>query len=391
MPSWSNWSGRIRCSPAEHPVPRTDDEVATIVRDAADAGRIVRMRGTGHSNTALCATDGVLVAPEGLAGIETIAPDRSTATVGSGTVLADLAAALQAEGLALHNLGDIDVQTIGGATGTGTHGTGPALGNVATAIVGARIVTADGAITTCSPEERPELFAAARVSLGGVGIVTALTLAVVPTYRLHERIWHGPGGEVLGTLADHIAATRHYEFFWFPHRDLVEHKALAFTEADPDPLADRKRERIDHWNAILPSRRELRFNEMEYSVPAVAGPACFAALRTWMLAERPDVQWPVEYRTVAGDDIWLSPHTGRPSVTISVHLGADDDCEALFRAAEPILLAHDGRPHWGKVHFRTGADLAPRYPHWDDWWRVRDTHDPDDRFLNDHLASLRGR
>jgi FAD/FMN-containing dehydrogenase len=353
----------------------------------------VRARGTGPSTTPLCATGGVRVAPDRLTGIESIAADRSAVTVRSGTVLHDLATALHHHGLALHNLGDIDVQTVAGAISTGTHGTGASLGNLATAVRALRLVVADGTIVETDAAHDAELFEAARLSIGALGVITAVTLTVVPTYRLHERTWFTPGDEVLPELPVHIAATRHYEFFWYPHRDLAAHKALAHTDAPPDALPDRKRERIDHWHRVLPSRRDVRFNEMEYSVPADAGPACFDAVRACMRAGWQHVEWPVEYRTVAADEIWLSPHHGRPSVTISIHQGAELECEPVFAACEPILLEHGGRPHWGKVHGLATSgrdDLAGRYPRWRDWWRVRDERDPERRFLNAHLDSLRG-
>ncbi len=369
--------------------PTTDDDVVAILDRAAHEGRQVRVRGTGHSNMPLCATDDVLIAPDGLTGVVAIANDRSTVRVRSGTVLNDLAAALHDEGLALHNLGDIDVQTIAGAVGTATHGTGPTLSNLAARVRAARVVLADGRIVDCDDEHEPELFAALRPSLGAVGIITEFTLDIIPTYNLHERIEFGPGDAVLETLDERIAASRHYEFFWHPHRDLAEHKALALTDSPPDPLVDRKRERVDHWHRVLPSRRELRFNEMEYSVPARAGPSCFAALRERMRTQWPDVQWPVEYRTVARDDLWISPHAGDDAVTISVHQGADLPCDDLFADTERLLIDHGGRPHWGKVHRGSGPDLAVRYPNWNRWWDVRDRVDPNERFLNDHLRAMR--
>lgn len=388
--SWSNWSGRVQAAPALHVAPRDEDEVAAAITNAVAAGRRVRVRGTGHSNTPLCATDDVLLAPEGLTGV--VAIDDDTVRVRSGTVLHDLAAVLHAHGLALHNLGDIDVQTVSGAIGTATHGTGPTLGNLATAARRAVVALADGSVVACgaaSEGDDLELFAALRPSLGALGVVTEWTLAVQPTYRLHERIWFDAGAGTLDVLAANIAATRHYEFFWHPHRDLTEHKALALTDAEPDPMPHAKRERIDHWHHVLPSRRELRFNEMEFSVPAAAGPDCFAALRARMLDRWPNVEWPVEYRTVAADHLWLSPHSGRDSVTISVHQGADLPCDPLFADTEAILMEHGGRPHWGKVHFRSGVDLRDRYPRWDDWWALRDRVDPGGTFLNDYLAALR--
>jgi L-gulonolactone oxidase len=391
VPEWANWSGRVRARPTEVTTPASEDELAAIVAAATASGRRVRARGTGHSNTPLCATDDVLIAPDGMSGVVEIAADGATARVHAGTVLADLSAVLHSAGVAMHNLGDIDVQTIAGAIGTATHGTGRSLGNLTTAVVGARVVLADGAVVACDAATHGDVFAALLPSLGAIGVVSEFTLALRPTYRLHERVWFGDGAAVLNTLDAHIAATRHYEFFWYPHRDLVEHKALAETEAPPDPLPDRKRERIDHWNRVLPSRREVQFNEMEYSLPAAAGPIAFAQLRAHMLERWADVAWPVEYRTVAADDLWLSPHSGRESVTISVHQGADLPCDEMFAGTETILRDHGGRPHWGKVNTATPADLANCYPRWGDWWAIRDRLDPADTFLNPYLESLRPR
>jgi L-gulonolactone oxidase len=128
---------------------------------------------------------------------------------------------------------------------------------------------------------------------------------------------------------------------------------------------------------------------MEYSLPAERGPACFQEIRELVTRRFPELAWPLEYRTVAADDLWLSMAHGRPTVTISVHQGVDQPDEPVFRACEEVFLAHEGRPHWGKVHHLGGAELAPRYPHWDDWWRARDAADPDGRFLNEAVARLR--
>lgn len=391
MPEWSNWSGRIRAQPTDIVTPTSEDELCAIVAGATATGRRVCVRGTGHSNTPLCATDDISIAPDGMCDVIDIQPGAGTARVRAGTVLHDLAGELQRAGCALHNLGDIDVQTIAGAVGTATHGTGPSLGNLASTVVGARVVLADGEIVVCDAAHRPDLFAALLPSLGAVGAISELTLAIRPTYRLHERIWFGDGAAILETLDEHIGATRHYEFFWHPHRDLAEHKALAETDAAPSPLPDRKRERIDHWHHVLPSRRELRFNEMEYAVPFADGPDAFRRVRQRMLERWPEVEWPVEYRTVKSDDLWLSPHSGRPTVTISIHQGADLDCDELFTDIESILRDHGGRPHWGKVNSATRADLAGLYDRWRQWWEVRDSADPSGTFLNPYLASLRPR
>jgi len=359
-----------------------------VVRAASRNGRTVRPAGSRHSFTPLCATDGIALDLHRISGIERI--DGDTVTVLGGTRLAALGAPLRAAGLALHNQGDVDTQTITGAIGTATHGTGPALGNLSTAVCGLRMVTAAGDVVECSATANADVFEAGRCSLGAIGVITAVTLRCVPAYNLHERIWFAGPDESLQQLDANVAATRHYEFFWYPFRDLFEHKALHPTDAAPDPMPDRKRERIDHSYRVFPSVRNLRFNEMEYAIPAEAGPACFAEIRSLMRARHTQVQWPVEYRTLAADDVWLSPAHGRATVTISIHEDAGRPYEALFRECEAVFRTYDGRPHWGKVHNRKAADLAPAYSRWDDFWGVRSARDPECVFVNPHLRALGG-
>jgi FAD/FMN-containing dehydrogenase len=387
---WRNWSGNVVARPARVESPTSEEEVRDVVRRAAADGLAVRPAGSRHSFTPLCATDGVAVDLHGLHGIEDIDEAARRVTVRGGTRLSALGAPLRAAGLALHNQGDVDVQTVTGAIATGTHGTGPELGNLSSAVVGLRLVTADGTLVSCSPGARPGLFEAARLSLGALGIVTAVTMRCLPAYNLHEHVWFEGPDPSLTRLAERVVATRHYEFFWHPHRDLFEHKALALTNAPPDPLPDRRRERIDHSYRVFPSVRDQRFNEMEYAVPADAGPACFAAVRALILDRFPALAWPVEYRTLAADEVWLSPAYGRDTVTISVHEGADRPYAALFGACETVLRDHGGRPHWGKVHSCTAPDLAASYDRWDHFWALRRELDPDGRFLNAHLRALGG-
>jgi FAD/FMN-containing dehydrogenase len=390
VPHWSNWSGNVRASPARVEAPRTEDDVQRIVRAATRDGLIVRPAGSRHSFTPLCATDGLALDLHHLAGVESIDTETRCATVLGGTLISVLGAPLYAAGLALHNQGDVDTQTITGAIGTGTHGTGPTLRNLSSAVTAVRIVTADGELRRCSSSADGDLFEAARLSLGALGVVTAVTLQCTPAYNLHERVWFEGPDESLERLAERVAATRHYEFFWHPERDLFEHKALDPTDLPADPMPDAKRERIDTSARIFPSIREQRFNEMEYAVPVEAGPECFAAVRKLMRDVFTSTSWPVEYRTLAADDIWLSPAHQRDTVTISMHEDAALPYEPLFRESEAIFLAHDGRPHWGKVHGRRAADLATAYPEWGRFTAVRRAVDPDGTFLNPYLRDLLG-
>jgi FAD/FMN-containing dehydrogenase len=272
---------------------------------------------------------------------------------------------------------------------TGTHGTGLELQNLSASLVGARIVAADGAIIECDEDLRPDLLECARLSLGALGVVTEVTLRVREAYKLEERIWLEDLDAVLERIDEHSAASRHFEFFWLPGGTRAACKTLAETDADPVyPLAAEGK-RLAWSYEVLANDRPDKHTEMEYSVPRQSGADCLRALREMIARDFPDLAWPLEYRNLAADEVWLSTAYRRPSVTISVHQGIDQPDEPLFRACEAIFLQHEGRPHWGKVHYLCGAEMARLHPRWEEWWRMRESFDPNGLFLNDHLDGLR--
>jgi FAD/FMN-containing dehydrogenase len=292
------------------------------------------------------------------------------------------------EGLAMENLGDVDVQSLAGAIGTGTHGTGRSFRNISSQVSALRIITADGEVRTCSEEREPDLWRAARVSMGMFGVISAIGLRLKPAFRLHERVWRLPIEECLDRLDRFIARNERFEFFWYPTSDEAECKALNSTSALPEQMPEIEGERVG-WSAqILPSVRRILFNEMEYAMPAEAGAACFRSVRSRMLAKHVEVRWPVEYRTLAADDAWLSPAFGRATVTISIHHDARFPFGSFFNDIEPIFLAHGGRPHWGKIHGLNAGTLRDLYPKWDAFMSLRRNLDPAGRFMNDYLRSV---
>jgi FAD/FMN-containing dehydrogenase len=387
--SWSNWSGRVTAQAAEIARVRDEADAITAVRRAASARVGLRSLGAGHSHSPLVATSGVILDTQELAGVVRVDARRRLATLRAGTRISALGAPLRVAGVALHNQGDIDRQSIAGAVATGTHGTGRELRNLSASATAARIVLASGEVVDCDASNERELFEVARLSLGAVGVITELTVSVRAAYKLAERMWLEPLDDVLARLDELAAATRHFEFFWMPGSKRAACKALAETDAEPVyPLAS-EGARCAWSYEVLANERNEKHTEMEYSVPIARGPACFAALGTRIARDFPELRWPLEYRTLAADDLWLSTASGRASATISVHQGAELPDEPLFRACEEIFAAHGGRPHWGKVHYRTGAELAALYPRWGDWWRVRDRFDSHESFLNPYLSSLR--
>jgi len=413
--------------PAEFVRPASVAAVSELVRKAARNGQSVRVAGAGHSFTPLAQTDGVLVSLDALKGIESLDAQRREATVFGGTRLYDLGPALATRGFGMENLGDINRQSLAGAVSTGTHGTGATLGSLSTQVTGFELVLASGETMWCDAVENSEVFAAGRVSLGALGILTRIRLRLEPLTNLRVTRTHRSVDACLASAESDVRAHRSFEFFWFPYSDLVATKAWDTTQekqsvnpvlryleavlvenaafAVAAQLANRfpaivprlnricaramgKGSQVDTSHAALSTPRLVRFNEMEYAVPAENGAAALRALIHMVEQQRMRVFFPVEYRWVRGDDIWLSPAYGRDIVTISVHQPAHLPFAEYFDAAEAVFRAHGGRPHWGKMHGLRSEQLRALYPRWDDFARFRAELDPQGRFLTRYMREL---
>jgi FAD/FMN-containing dehydrogenase len=400
---WRNWSGGVRCHPQRIANAADEDAVVRLVRDAGKMGKPLRVTGAGHSFSPVCSSDGIVATIEGLSGV--IDADRKTheAWVWAGTRIADLGEALKVFDLGLANQGDIDRQTIAGAISTSTHGTGINFGTLSTQVAALRLVNAEGDLQEISPAKDAELFRAAAVSLGLFGVLTQVRLKAVPAYRLHEKTWAAPFEECKAATPDLIKKNEHFEFFWVPAYDACAMKCLnatdapvtppvALTESAPPGTMERylHPERVDWSNRIYPSARDVKFNEMEFAVPLERGWDCLEEIRRLMQTKHRHVTWVVEYRTVAADDLLLSPANGRQTVAISIHQAADADHEPFFRDAQAVFLNHRGRPHWGKIQYCPTAELRAAYPQWDRFWKLRREHDPRGVFLNDYLRQVGG-
>lgn len=387
---WQNWSGSLRFTPQNLEKPRDEDDLVKIVRRAAGEGRCVRVVGAGHSSSALVETDDLLISLEKLQGIVSHDNDRHQATIRAGMILNDAGKALREVGLATHNTGDIDVQMVAGAIGTGTHGTGHTLQNLSTMMIGARMVTSAGEVVEWNIDEYPEQIRAARVALGTLGIFTQLRLQLVPAFQLRRHEWCTHIDTCMAHLDELIAHNRNFDFYWYPRSDEAKLRTLNPPEKITDiPYAVCVEEEVAWSDEALPKKRTLKFEEMEYALPAEAGPACFQEVRQRMKQKhRKQVAWRVLYRTVAPDDSYLSPAYGRDSVTISLHHNAGLPFWDFFNDIEPIFRAHGGRPHWGKKHTLTARDLRPLYPQWERFAALREQMDAEGMFLNPYLRQL---
>ena len=430
---WRNWAGNQRVTPLSVVQPHDVAEVAAAVSAAAGAGRRVKAIGSGHSFTAAAVAPDVQVDLRHLSGLRGVDTATGLITVAAGTPLHVLNRLLDDAGLALSNLGDIDRQTVAGALATGTHGTGAKLGGLATQLRGLELVTADGEIVACSATENAELFDVARVNLGALGVVTAVTLQAEPAFTLHAQERPMPVEQVFEELDDLVATNEHFEFYWFPHTHLTATKRNNRLPAGEPPrplnraraflddellsnagfavvcqLGKRRpsliprlndfaartvasREYSDVAHRVFTSPRRVRFVEMEYAVPREALREAFDGIGRVIERENLRISFPVEVRFTAADDIPLSTASGRASAYLAVHVHVGEECERYFRGVEDVMNGLEGRPHWGKLHWQTAETLRARYPRFGDFLAVRDRLDPAGVFSNDYVDRVLGR
>jgi len=428
--AWRNWAGDQECSPAEVARPRDRDELAEAVASAAAAGRKVSVAGTGHSFTETAMTDGTMIDVRALSGVIDAERSSGLVRVGAGTLLADLNEELSRLGLAMENLGDIDRQTIAGAISTGTHGTGAKLRNISAQVEAVELILAGGAVRELSADRDPELLRAARVGIGALGAISAVTLRCVPAFTLRRVDRPCPREEVLDTFQERAEANDHFELFTFPYSNSALVLERNRTEEPPHPRGraaaylndivlenwaleaisaagklfpaaiprlSRLAARLasgstatDRSDRIFANERRVRFTEMEYGVPREHGAEAARRVIEWVRANRYPVFFPIEMRVTADDDALLSPSHERETAYIAVHQYRGMEWRPYFEAVEEIMDDYGGRPHWGKRHFQTAATLAPRYPRWADFQAARDVLDPDRVFANEYAARVLG-
>lgn len=432
MTRWRNWGRSVSADPVRIASPATVDEVVTLVRTAAESGMTVKAVGAGHSFTDIAATSGVLLRLDALSGILGVDANTKRVRIAAGTRLYDLGPLLAQHGLALQNMGDIDRQSIAGATSTGTHGTGLRFGGLATQITAAVLVTGSGEVLRVSETERPDLLPAVRLGLGALGILVEVELQCVDAFVLRSADKPRPFDEVLDGWTELVEEADHFEFYWWPHTDkaMTQTKTrlpadTEFTRPNPVALWAEKRllenealraqqavghvlpgtvpglsrlatnvygegERTGVSYEIFASPRLVRFRESEYAIPLEALPQALREVRALVERHGWRISFPVEIRAAAPDENWMSTAYRRPSAYIAVHRYFRDDPVEYFRAFDALMRTYDGRPHWGKMHFRSAADLAPAYPRFGDFLDVRDELDPDRRFANAYLTRVLG-
>ena len=388
MAYWQNWSGKLSQKLEAVHFVRSVEDISAIIRELAPGER-VRVAGAGHSHAPLVIGGERILDLGGFSGVKNTDVHHQRARISAGTPIYTLGQALHSSGLALRNQGDIDRQSLGGACATGTHGSGRALQNLSANIESVQLIDGEGRLRELSRDSLGDDFDAVKVGLGAFGVVTEIEMNCREAFKLREVSFQRTGDELVANLHQMMQTHERFEFFWQPRQDQGLVKTMAETDDAPEYPIAKEGERCG-WNyEVLPNHRPHLHTEMEYSVAAADGPACFAEIRDLLMNTFTEVQWPVEYRTLARDDAWLSNAYERETVTISVHQDVRVDESDYYAACESIFKAYQGRPHWGKVHYLGGENLASLYPKWRDWWRLRDHLDPRGIFLNDFLARVR--
>ncbi|GGK44895.1 D-arabinono-1,4-lactone oxidase [Nocardia camponoti] len=426
--TWVNWAGGQRCTPAVVAVPRDVDELAEVVVTSAQAGRGIRVAGAGHSFTDAVLTDGTLLDLHKLNRVLDVDTANRQVRVEAGITLNAASPLLHDHGLAFPNLGDIDVQTLAGATATGTHGTGARLRNISAALASLEVLRADGTRVELNAETDAEAWRAARVSIGALGVVTAATLQLEPSFVLESIEKPVPVEEVLTNLDHFVDSNDHFEFFAFPHAKQAMTKANNRVDAPEEPrgrfsewlndivlsnhfydalcrlgrripatipsihrtaaFAGSNNRQVDRSYRVFATPRLVKFNEMEYAIERAN--AADAVREILEVGKRFATPMPIEVRWVAPDDAFLSPAGGRETCYIAVHQYEGMEWEPYFHACEEVFNRYAGRPHWGKRHFQTAETLAPRYPNWARFAAVRKQFDPTGVFTNDYVRRVLG-
>jgi len=426
---WVNWAGDQRCRPARVLAPRSREELAEAVGAAAAAGERVKVTGSGHSFTEAAMTASTMVRLDALRGVLEADRESGLVKVGAGTVLRDLNEELAGLGLALENMGDIDAQTVAGAISTGTHGTGAGFANISARVEEVEMVLADGSVRTLGAGD-PELLRAARIGIGALGALSAVTLRCFPAFTLRREDSAHRLAYVLDHFDEYAGRNDHFELFTFPYSDralvlernrtpeapkpksrvvavlndvLLENWALeamaATGKAMPRTIPALARfaglvatgtDNQDRSDRIFVNQRNVRFTEMEYAVPCADGPTAVRRVVEWVRSNRFPVFFPIEVRVAAGDDALLSAAHERDTAYIAVHQYRGMEWRPYFEAVESIMNDYGGRPHWGKRHFQTAATLAPRYPRWAEFQAARDALDPGRVFANSYTERVLG-
>ncbi len=429
-----NWDRTLRWTPTVVEEPQSEEDVVRAVRRARDAGERIKAVGAALSWSEAAAVPARAIRFDRMAEVLEVNREQKTVRMQPGAKLARVNQILAEHGLAFDNFGSITMQTAGGYTGTGSHGTGAKTPVLSAALRSMRLVDGTGAVRELSPEHEPELFRAARVHLGCLGAVTELTFHCVDAFDLEERLELIPFDRVLADLDALADGNDYLKLWWLPYckkmqvyrfnrtvakrtgftlggafdssggSGLAFSGLMALSRAVPaivprmhelvQSLAFRPHTRVDRSDLIIKYAGTIpRHQETEYAVPRAHAAAAIEETRRAIEAARYRVNFPLEVRFVAADDIPLSPCNGRASCFIGAYIGSLAWAPRYFADFEGLIARFQGRPHWGKTFHCSAAELRALYPGYDGFAAWRRACDPQGLFRNafvDQVFGLEG-
>ena len=426
---FANWSRSVSSRPVVWHEPNSEQEIAAVVQNAFASKQRVRVVGAGHSWSAIAAPEEIALSLDRWSGIAGEAP--GTVTVRAGTRLQDLNAELAERGLALPILGSITRQSIAGAIATGTHGSSLSHGNLASLVVGMRLLTGSGEVLDLAADD--ERLDGARVHLGAIGAVTRVTLRVVPEFRLAQVIEGVPIGEVSSKLEAIGRSAEFVKVWWLPHTPLAYIYRYERTDEPPSrrptPEAERwfedrvmhavvlplafaahrwrpamippwnrammrmfleKQRRVGRSDAMLTTAMPVRHRETEAVVPLASAGEAFDRLVRLIDTESVRVNMIVELRFVRGDNGWMSPAQGGDVVQLGAYAGETQEVDRYFAEFWGQMRELGARPHWGKEMDHTAAEIGTLWPLASRFGELRDALDPGRVFANAFLDRALG-
>jgi L-gulono-1,4-lactone dehydrogenase len=426
-----NWARTARSSPVKWHLPTSEADLRRVVEDAANHGHRVRIVGAGHSFSRIAVPDSQAVSLDAWAGAAVIDRERGVVTVPAGMRLRELSAVLLREGFSLPIVGSIQAQSVAGALATGTHGSSLQHGNIASLVIGMRMVTGTGDVLVVGEED--DRLDGARVHLGALGAVTEVTLRIIPARRLHQSIEHLPIQEVPGSLASFASSAEYVKIWWLSHAPHAQVVRYARTTAPLTrrPSAATRRwidERIMHrWvfpamvalqhrrptltaglNArlsrvylgaasqvgqdmlMLNTPMPMRHRETEAALAMAQADKAIEGVLDLFHDGRPAANFPLEIRFVRGDDMWMSPAQGADTCQIGAYSTDGPDRREYFARFWQVMRPLGARPHWGKEFDHDAAELRPLYPDFDRFLELRNAVDPQRIFGTDAHTRILG-
>lgn len=407
--------------------PGSEDEIQQLVQHCARTGLGLKPVGAGHSWSDIACTDGVMLSLDKYSEVLDVDRERHRITVQAGIRLADLGARLREHGMAMSVLGSISEQSIAGAISTGTHGSGLGFGNLATSVVSMRLCTGRGDILEIDGSDA-ELLSAARVGLGALGVISTVTLQCEPEFNLEEVTEPLRFERALDRLPQLLESHEHVKLWWLPHTDSIQiyladrtgrkatRRGLARRFDDsPASLAlfaallragkarpamipalnrvvggsiFKKEQRVARSDRVFNVPQIPVHRESEFAVSLDYGVGAMYALRELIRREQLYVNFIVEMRFVAADDIMMSPAYGRDSCQVGAYMFESEGIERYFSEFQRIMHAMGGRPHWGKEFSLPGAAIRELYPMAGRFNELRRELDPDGLFESAFVRRL---